>query len=190
MTARAALVIAGGLSRRMGADKASLLLGGRPLLWHAVVACGEFDEVVVVGPSRFLGLVNGLAVRFTREEPPGGGPAAGIAAGVAALGEGIAEVQLLPCDLVAPAGLLARLDEAEWDGREALVPADEQGWPQFLYGRYRTAALREAVAGPVRDVSVRRLLRDIPRREVELPSAVLRDVDDPAQAAEAGIRLP
>lgn len=190
MTGHAALVIAGGLSRRMGADKATLLLDGRPLLWHAVRACAGSRAVVVVGPARFAALVEGFDAHFAREDPPGGGPAAGIAAGVAALGEDTETVQLLPCDLVDPAGLVRRLDETAWSEAQALVPVDEQGWPQFLYGRYRLAVLRDAVAGPVRDVSVRRLLRDLPRREVEVPTGLLRDVDDPGQAAEAGITLP
>jgi molybdopterin-guanine dinucleotide biosynthesis protein A len=78
----AAVVLTGGTGARLGgADKASLDVGGRTLLEHAFDAVADAAEVVVVGPS----VPTGRPVTFTREDPPGGGPAAGLLAGRDAL---------------------------------------------------------------------------------------------------------
>ena len=51
------VVLAGGRSRRMGTEKALILLGGRPLLAHVVERLGpQFDALVVNAngdPARF-----------------------------------------------------------------------------------------------------------------------------------------
>jgi molybdopterin-guanine dinucleotide biosynthesis protein A len=78
----AAVVLSGGGATRLdGADKASLELDGRTLLEHALEALADAREVVVVGPA----VPTPRPVTFTRETPPGGGPLAGLSAGVAAL---------------------------------------------------------------------------------------------------------
>lgn len=75
------ILLTGGVGRRLGgADKASLSIAGRTLLDRAVhQAAGRL--VVVVGPEPRTD----AAVIVAREDPPGGGPAAGVAAGVAEL---------------------------------------------------------------------------------------------------------
>ena len=74
------VVLAGGTAARMdGVDKASVELRGRTLLELAVDAFLDASEVVVVAPD---------AVRTTRpvtfvcEDPPRGGPVAGLLTGV------------------------------------------------------------------------------------------------------------
>lgn len=71
----------GGATRLDGADKAALEHDGRTLLEHALDALAAASEVVVVGPV----VATSRPVIFTRESPPGGGPLAGVSAGVAAL---------------------------------------------------------------------------------------------------------
>ncbi|MFL6171442.1 MAG: molybdenum cofactor guanylyltransferase, partial [Marmoricola sp.] len=76
-----AVVLAGGTSVRLdGADKASIELGGLTLLEHALGAMLDIDEVVVVGEA----VPTTRPVTFTREDPAGGGPAAGVLAGLRA----------------------------------------------------------------------------------------------------------
>jgi molybdopterin-guanine dinucleotide biosynthesis protein A len=92
----AAVILTGGTATRLGGlDKASLELADRSLLENALAAVASADEVVVVGPRAPAP----GGVRFTREEPPGGGPLAGIAAGVSALTGDHRRVVVLAVDM-------------------------------------------------------------------------------------------
>lgn len=75
-----AVILTGGTAARLdGADKAGLEVGGTTLLEHALGAAAGASEVVVVGPD----VPTSRPVTFVREDPPGGGPAAGLLAGLA-----------------------------------------------------------------------------------------------------------
>ena len=189
-----AVIVAGGASRRMGTPKARLLLNGVPLLQIAVDACAECAAIVVVGPGEFADLVTpDPRVSFTREEPTGSGPAAGLVAGLEALPSDADAVQVLACDLPRATELVAALSATEWPAEaDALVPIDAEGWPQFLSARYRVDALKSAVApfGAAREVSIRRLLAGVRHEAVALDPEILLDVNDPAAAAAAGITVP
>src|SRR5690606_32303891 len=74
-----ALVLAGGAGRRLGgASKPEVLIGGVSLLDRVLEATARARRVVVVGPSRLAR----PGVPTVMEEPPGGGPVAGIDAGL------------------------------------------------------------------------------------------------------------
>ncbi|MEW2443059.1 molybdenum cofactor guanylyltransferase, partial [Micromonospora marina] len=96
MTGYAAIVLAGGAARRMGGvDKPARAVGGRSMLHRVLGAVADADQRIVVGSS-------GPApegVRTTREEPPGGGPVAATAAGLALLDPGTTTVAVLAADL-------------------------------------------------------------------------------------------
>lgn len=135
----AAVVLSGGSGSRLGgADKAALTRAGRSLLEHALDAVAAASQTVVVGPE--VGTARPVA--FTRESPPGGGPLAGLCAGVAALTTTAPLVVVLAVDMPhVTAATVARLLAAvgETDGawlvddtgrrqlagvvRRALVPA-------------------------------------------------------------------
>ncbi len=90
-----ALVLAGGRGRRLGGvDKASLVVGGETLLGRALSAVTRAERVMVIGPPS-ASLRPG--VRFVSEEPPGGGPVAAIAAGMAYVDARV--VVILACDM-------------------------------------------------------------------------------------------
>lgn len=79
----AAIVLAGGGARRMGGrNKPALAVAGRSMLDRVLGAVADAARRVVVGPDD---LVLPPEVLRTREHPPGGGPVAAIAAGLAAL---------------------------------------------------------------------------------------------------------
>ncbi|MXG88986.1 NTP transferase domain-containing protein [Nocardioides flavescens] len=131
----AAVVLTGGTGARLGgADKATLELAGRPLLAWTLAALERATEVVVVGDH----VATPRPVRFTREDPPGGGPVAGLLAGCDALTGHPELVVVLACDmpLVGPA-TVARLVTAAaggdgaalvgLDGRRALAMALDLG---------------------------------------------------------------
>ena len=126
-----AVVLAGGASQRCS-DKLAEEVDGRPLLDRTLTSLPEQITVVVV-----VGAVRKVArpVIFTSEDPPGGGPAAALVAGVRrALAEPSDAIVTLPAD--APLGgqaagtLLSRLESEP--STDAVVGVDAQGWEQPL----------------------------------------------------------
>jgi molybdopterin-guanine dinucleotide biosynthesis protein A len=153
-----ALVLAGGGSTRFGGvDKAMLVLDGATLLDRVLTATDAAVSTVVVGPVR----TTYREVGWTVEDPPAGGPVAGIAAGLA---HGTAAVVVvLSCDLPWLTNAdVARLVDGLGD-HDGHGLRDTDGRGQQLATAYRRTALAEAVRriGDPRDKSVRRLVVDL-----------------------------
>lgn len=165
----AAVILAGGGARRLdGADKARLEHGGRPLLARALDAVAAAAEVVVVGPE----VPTPRPVRFTREEPAGGGPLAGAAAGVAALAPGHDHVVVLAVDMPhVTADTVGRLLAAAEDGDSAWL-TDHDGRRQ-LAGVVRPSD----VPGPAQAHGAPARLLMSSGRVVDVP-AIGREADD------------
>ncbi|NHB84210.1 NTP transferase domain-containing protein [Tessaracoccus sp. HDW20] len=91
------------------------------------------DAVVFASPGRDG--ITDARVRFVLEDPPFGGPVAGIAAAVDALGDlgADSEVYLLAGDLADPFSVVALLKAAPF-GPDGTVPVDEEGWPSTWRG--------------------------------------------------------
>ena len=172
----AAIVLAGGRGERLGgADKPALRIGDRSMLDIALAAVAG-PPVVVVGPDRKVPA--GVAV--VREEPAGGGPAAAIAAGLAALPRlpADARIVVLAADLPAiDAGTVHLLCSRVTAGGAVLV--DGSGRRQWLVGAWRRQALTEAVhrRSDWHGRSVRELLGPIDPVEVSGSEAAAADVD-------------
>ncbi|WP_026095790.1 molybdenum cofactor guanylyltransferase [Microbacterium sp. B19] len=173
-----AVLLAGGRGARVGgAAKPLFRVDGETLLARTVAAARGVGaaRIVVAAPL----LASDLDVTWVREDPPFGGP---VAATVAALAAPRAleadEVLLLACDLVDPAAALAALPSIP-PGADGVCLA-EGGRPQWLTGRYRTAALRE-VASTIpdggRDAAMRTLLGGLRIAFVDTPAALSRDID-------------
>ena len=167
------IVLTGGSAVRFqGADKASMELGGTTLLEHALGALAEVPEVVVVGDE----VITSRPVGFIREDPPGGGPAAGLLAGLDGFPRPPRLVMVLAVDmpLVTTATVRRLMLSADEDGALLL---DEDGRRQYLCALYRTAALLEAAPRPEErpGLSVRRLVSDLRLAEV---AAVGQEADD------------
>jgi molybdopterin-guanine dinucleotide biosynthesis protein A len=172
-----AVVLAGGEGRRLGGvSKPEVLVDGRAMLDRVLDATEGARRVVVVGPARLAR----PGVLTVLEDPPSGGPVAGLDAGMAALGEdGASRVLVLACDvpLVAEAvpALLAALPNGmpqERAHRDGARLVDGEGRGQPLAAVYRAAALRDALArcrarGGVHGASVRGLVADL--RWVDVP---------------------
>lgn len=187
-----AVILGGGRSSRMGRDKLGLHLDGRSLLQRACDAVApHVTRIVVAGPERAD--VAGDGVEFVVEDPPFGGPVAGIVAALAALPDD-GTAFLLAGDLADPGAVVSALVEhAALLGRsDAVVLEDADGWPQFLAGLYRTEALQRAVTRleSVRDASVRRLLAGLDPARVPAPPRVLADIDTPEDARTRGVTAP
>ncbi|MEV0894968.1 NTP transferase domain-containing protein [Promicromonospora sp. NPDC050262] len=190
-----AVVLAGGRASRLdGTSKAGLVVGGTRLLDRALAASARARRVVVVGPPE---LARALPARdpasgyagptplLTREDPPFGGPVAGLAAGLRALPDpGAPWVLLLAVDVPHAARAIAHLEEAV--SRE---PADgaylvRGGRAQWLVGLYRRAALDEALDGIETDgAPMKRLVGALRCTEVPDPAGWSDDIDTPADVA-------
>ena len=180
-----ALVLSGGRSTRFGRDKTAALVGGDTLLERVLAGVMDATEVVVCGPRVELA----VPVRWAREDPPGGGPLAGVAAGLPLV---TAEtVLLLAADLpFSPPLVPALLERLESTDADAVVPVDPRGRYQPLAAAYRTEPLRAAVRSlqPVAGRAMRDLLAALAVREVpasDLPPRALVDVDTAAELALA-----
>ncbi|MCW2753650.1 MAG: molybdopterin-guanine dinucleotide biosynthesis protein [Marmoricola sp.] len=132
-----AVVLTGGSGVRLdGADKASIELGGLTLLEHTLGALLDINEVVVVGDP----VPTTRPVTFTREDPSGGGPAAGLLEGLRCFARRPAWVVALAVDMpLVTSATIRRLTEAvEHDGA---VLIDGGGKLQYLCALYSVAAL-------------------------------------------------
>ncbi|AEB47914.1 molybdenum cofactor guanylyltransferase [Micromonospora maris] len=189
MSAYAAVVLAGGAARRLGGlDKPALPVGGVPMRERVLTAVADASPRILVGPGPAP-----PGVRLTRESPPGGGPVAATAAGLALLDADVPAVALLAADLPlltrsAVGELLRHLDtapaassSAEPAASSSEPPADgvcfvdADGRRQSLCGVWRPAALRAALdrltvrRGGLAGAALRELLADLAVRELTWP---------------------
>ncbi len=173
-----AVIVAGGKGRRLGGvSKPALVVGGLTLIDRTLAAVSTADEVVVVGGPAPEG------VRWTVEDPPGSGPAAGLGAGLAELSRDrepapwtvVLAVDMPRADKAIPELLANR------DGRDGAWFVDQDGYPQPLLALYSTTALLKAVAevGPsgLADVSLRTLMGGFTMTELPDTQGVSRDLD-------------
>lgn len=127
------VVLAGGMSRRYGANKALVDLGGRPLIAHVVgVLNALFGRVLVVAntssPYRFLGLP------IVEDRVKGLGPLGGIHAALVSLDTDWAFVAA--CDMPCLNADLIRFMLALREGWDVVVPRVE-GKLEPLHALYR-----------------------------------------------------
>ena len=186
------MVLAGGRSQRFGSDKLAAPDRGAPLLRRAVTGlaavCGEV--VVVLGPAGpeppFL---DGLLVRFARDDVEGEGPLAGLRAGLEVVRTdlAIAAAGDMP-DLSEPV-LRLMLRTAEEEPADAVVLQDGERWrPVPCALRTRIVRTEAGAAFEAGERSLRGLLErvgvlvveEIAWRPLDPAGATLRDVDVPA----------
>ena len=130
----------------MGADKATLVVDGATLLERTLSGVPDDVAVVVAGPEVSLpDVVGRRRVTFAVEDPPGGGPVAGLDAALSHVSTDVVVVIATDLPFVGrtPGALVARLLTAE--GADAVLAADATGRAQQLCAAYRTAALRAAI---------------------------------------------
>jgi molybdenum cofactor guanylyltransferase len=192
------LVLAGGRSTRMGAEKAFIALAGRPLIVHVLERLsGQTDKLAINAngdPARFSGLA--LPVLADDARDIGAGPLAGIAAGLAfARTQGCALVATVPCDApFAPRDLVSRLaSELERRGAPISVAEGPRGL-EPLCALWRTdllEALREALASGER--SPRRFMEEMGAASVlfsgERAGDPFANLNSPADLEAAATRI-
>ncbi|MGI5146575.1 molybdenum cofactor guanylyltransferase [Plantactinospora sp. CA-294935] len=197
-----------------GADKPALPVGGRPMMDRVLAAAADADLRIVVGPAGELP----AGVQATRERPPGGGPVAALAAGLALLpatappdasATGTASpdasgtVALLAADLpllTTDAVRQLRTALSRAPGADGVVYVDDTGRAQFLCGVWRVAPLRAALTrlaagrdGTLTGTSMRALIAGLTVTEVAwrgtgLPPWFDCDTEDDVRRAEEWIK--
>lgn len=174
-----AVILSGGSAVRLdGADKASVEVGGLTLLEHAIGTVIDADEVVVVGEP----VPTTRPVTFTREDPAGGGPAAGLLAGLRAFARPPAWVLALAVDMpLVTSGTVRRLLEAARSSNrhDGAALIDDGRRIQYLCAVYRVASL-ERVRPPYEDehgLAMRKLVRGLRIEHVPAIGSETQDVD-------------
>lgn len=163
-------MLAGGRGERMGGAKATVLLGGRPLIAHALEAVRPLvDELVVVAkPSTEL---PDVGVPVWHDEDAGFHPRHGL---VTALRRAGGPVLVLAVDLPDASPALQALVRV---GPTTVTRAD--GRLQPLCALYDVTALRALEAAPENEPLTRTVERLHPT-VLDVPAAWLRNVNRPA----------
>jgi molybdopterin-guanine dinucleotide biosynthesis protein A len=172
-----AIVLAGGASRRMGVDKVTIDVGGTTMLERVLSAVAGARRLVVVGPRRDTS----LDVLWCREEPAGGGPAAGLRAGLDHVGRDL--VVVLAADQpFADHGVVAELLSATGTA-DGAVAVDASDRPQWLCSAWRADALRLLPLGP--GISLHATLGALDWRPVRVDGPATFDCDTPQDLQQA-----
>lgn len=136
---RAAFVLAGGQSRRMGRDKAMLPLAGKSLVEHmASIAKEAAGSAAIVGDPAKYGYTGFSVVTDLR---PGCGPLSGIHTALTV--SHAAWNLILACDMpqVSPAFLLSLVNRALAGSCDCVIPAGPSGKPEPLCAVYHLRSL-------------------------------------------------
>ncbi|MCW2528669.1 MAG: molybdopterin-guanine dinucleotide biosynthesis protein [Pseudonocardiales bacterium] len=135
-----AIVLTGGASRRLGRPKTIELVAGRPLLARVTSALTGITRVIIVGPADGAGRADVVC----REDPPGGGPLAALAAGLIEVTAPL--VLLLAGDLpfLTP-DVIVQLIAGLSEDADLAIGVDDNGNDQYLLAVWLTVSLRRAI---------------------------------------------
>jgi molybdenum cofactor guanylyltransferase len=179
------IVLCGGTSRRLpGRDKTRESLAGTTVMDHLLDALPSGWDVVCVGEER----VTTRPVEWCRESPSGGGPVAGIAAGLEHLGQRSTEICVvvggdMPFAAPATPGLVDMLDaRPELD---AVLATDPDGRRQPLLAAYRCGALRAALPREPAGARLMAVIKALVTGALACEAQVTLDVDTPEALEQA-----
>ena len=193
------IVLCGGTSRRLaGRDKTRETLAGTTVMDHLLDGLPPCWPVVCVGAERSTS----RSVQWCRESPTGGGPVAGIAAGLELLKHlgaathddvkpdvampgnampGNAICVVVGGDMPFAAAALPTLVDAlnAQPGLDAVLAADPYGRTQPLLAAYRCEALRAAIPNEPGGVRLMAVVDAMVTGTVDCEAQMTLDVDTP-----------
>ncbi|MFM8267763.1 MAG: molybdenum cofactor guanylyltransferase [Ilumatobacteraceae bacterium] len=188
LTTVAGAVLCGGASRRMGADKALVEVGGRAmaLVVADAVATGGCAPVIAVGGAP----LDALGLRTIADQFPGEGPLGGALTALYHFAD--RWVLVVSCDLprlraTTVAGLVARAEAAADDPTgpvDLLMATTDRDQPLCaVWAPWCADVLRRAFADGER--SLRRVIPSLHVSRVSVDAAELADVDTPDDLRQA-----
>jgi molybdopterin-guanine dinucleotide biosynthesis protein A len=185
------IVLCGGTSRRLaGRDKTRESLAGTTVMDHLLDALPSGWPVVCVGEER----ATTRSVDWCRESPAGGGPVAGIAAGLEHAGHlghaGHPDAEICVVvggDMPFAAAALPTLVDAlnAQPGLDAVLAADPDGRTQPLLAAYRSEVLQTALPREPGGARVMAVLDALVTGTVTYEAPITLDVDTPEALEQA-----
>lgn len=174
---RALVVLAGGGSRRLGHDKLTVQLAGVTVLDRLLAGLASLVPgvpVTVVGPPRS----SPQPVTWVSEDPPGGGPVAGIHRALEEVTDPNWLVGVVAGDQPFAATAIPALLLAAQDGRlDGAIAVDGTNRDQPLLAVYRTGPLRTAIGPEPSGRAVRSVTASLRLGRVRIPEDVMLDID-------------
>jgi molybdopterin-guanine dinucleotide biosynthesis protein A len=200
-----AIVLAGGGAVRLGGrDKAMIEFDGRPLLDRVLAAVADAERVVVVGPSRpqWQPTPSSRQVIWAREQPPGGGPAAALAAGLShtrtdrLITLAVDQPWIAPAvprllAALGPLGPLDPLEPVDADGGSAAMLVDAAGRRNYLAAAWRRTELASVLGSfdQLTGISMRALFERVDPVLVPDEGDWGADIDHPGDLEASRARL-
>jgi len=132
-------IIAGGVSRRMGRDKAFLKLGGRTLIERVIAAGADLSQSETILIANKPDEYRHLGLKMYPDIIPGKGSLGGIYTALARAANPAALV--LACDMPFIKTELLRFMIAQFDEATDIVVPRVDGYPQALHAIYRNTCL-------------------------------------------------
>jgi molybdenum cofactor guanylyltransferase len=192
VTRLAGAVLVGGASRRMGRDKATLLLRDGTVLGRravdALLGCDDIDAgVAVIGGDRDVAAA--LDARWVADPSPPVGPVGGVVAALEDAGRrGCDAVVVLPCDLplVTPTHIASLIAAAQpWPSSVVIASVDGRAaYPIGVWPIGVARSIAETLRGGPVDFAA--ALASTTPVVVEMPDA-FRDADEPGDLTDRGL---
>lgn len=188
-----AIVLAGGRSSRFGRDKLAELVGGRPLLQHAIDAVRPYasEVLVVIAPDAVPVVPPAVPahVLVVRDSVAFEGPLAGLLAGLGAARESTVLITAGDMPELVPDVVQALLAALESTGAEAAV-LDHDGRPRplpmavlrepALAAAARLIAAGERRLGALTETLATNVIPEATWRALDPDGRTMRDIDTPA----------
>jgi len=180
------VLLTGGTSRRFGSDKSQALINGRSIIDFIVASIPDSMPLIIVGPDPKTS--NDRDFTVVSENPPGGGPVAGLMAGLAQAKFDL--LILLATDMPFALNYVLSLIDLLEKEDDAILFQDSEGFLQPLAGLYRKSALvnRFIELGDPTGESMRRFISTLKIQAVAMTQEVetaFIDIDTPADLERA-----